>query len=677
MFISKITICNLFAYYGEQSVEFERKEGKNLYCIYGDNGFGKTSFIRCAKLLFLGTGGVSENLPSVIGRFAPNEKNYKKFIKGNSTNWNGILNKNALNEGKREFFVRFNGEIDGNKFCIERFWENVQETQIKETLFLQIDGQTYENDEAQHRLNNILPENFVEFFFFDGEEIENISDNLRTKLREKIVEILQISPLEIIIKQTQRLKDELIANESKNQELKDSLDIRKKQQDAKETEIQAKSNAINNEQIQLQENAQKIKNLERKLEKIIADSSAELQELTTEKNQVDKDLFDIKQSLISSIKSVVFASNATLIKRLQEEIDSIESNANKSDIEALKRLTPSMQIIAEEKIQDFIQESDTQESNMILKFKDLFSDIMRQMPSNLESKIAKESSKIPLECIKTINENIIRTESSSVKQDIENIKKLKVRLNQIKAEIYELNTDERAKIKQDEINDEIAKCKEKEKELMPILEANKSELEQLKIERANLQKEINNLEQSINTERIEHKLHLLKVLCESMSIYKDKLIGRLRDELHDKILEKYKQIIPNDNIAELEISEEFEIVLKDKYGEPIIVESQSSGQKQILAISIFWALSELSNSKIPLIIDTPLSRIDEHNRARIIKHYYAKGTQVIILPHSGEMGVREYDYVIPNLAGLYKIHNDNDRSHAVIKLANKEDIIFT
>ena len=50
--------------------------------------------------------------------------------------------------------------------------------QIKETLFLQIDGQTYENDEAQHRLNNILPENFVEFFFFDGEEIENISDNL-------------------------------------------------------------------------------------------------------------------------------------------------------------------------------------------------------------------------------------------------------------------------------------------------------------------------------------------------------------------------------------------------------------------------------------------------------------------------------------------------------------------
>lgn len=52
MFIRKITICNLLVYYGEVSVEFKKQEGKNLYCIYADNSLGKTSFIRCAKLLF-------------------------------------------------------------------------------------------------------------------------------------------------------------------------------------------------------------------------------------------------------------------------------------------------------------------------------------------------------------------------------------------------------------------------------------------------------------------------------------------------------------------------------------------------------------------------------------------------------------------------------------------------
>lgn len=182
----------------------------------------------------------------MIGRFAPKESNYKKFIKGNNTNWSGILNKNELNEGKTNFFVRFNGEINGNKFCIERYWEDVRESQIKEKLFLEMEGESYENDEAQYRINSkILPENFVELFFFDGKEIESISDNLRTKLREKIVEILQINPLEIIIKQIQRLREELITSESKNQTQKDNLQIKRKQQETKESEIQAKNNAIN------------------------------------------------------------------------------------------------------------------------------------------------------------------------------------------------------------------------------------------------------------------------------------------------------------------------------------------------------------------------------------------------------------------------------------------------
>lgn len=134
-------------------------------------------------------------------------------------------------------------------------------------------------------------------------------------------------------------------------------------------------------------------------------------------------------------------------------------------------------------------------------------------------------------------------------------------------------------------------------------------------------------------------------------------------------------LFTNDNIAELEIGEDFEIHLKNKDGEAVIVESQSSGQKQILAICIFWALSELSNSKIPLIIDTPLSRIDARNRANIIRYYYAKGEQVIILAHSGEIGLKEYEYAKPHLAGLYKIYNDEDRRHANIKAAKIEEIL--
>lgn len=74
-------------------------------------------------------------------------------------------------------------------------------------------------------------------------------------------------------------------------------------------------------------------------------------------------------------------------------------------------------------------------------------------------------------------------------------------------------------------------------------------------------------------------------------------------------------------------------------------------------------------------MDTPLSRIDSKNRARIIQQFYKQESQVIILPHAGEMGVREYEFARPNLAGLYKIDNSNDRVEAKIKVASIDEII--
>lgn len=663
MFIRKITICNLLVYYGEVSVEFKKQEGKNLYCIYADNSLGKTSFIRCAKLLFLGTGTQSESIPPVIARFAPKEKIIKKFIIGDSVNWKGIVNKSALSEGKQDFFVRFSGEIEGSEFVIERAWKGVQEAQIKEELKFELGDKIYTNDDAQHKLNNILPENFVEFFFFDGEEIEHISDDLRTKLREKIIEILQISPLEIIIKQIRKIRDELIANETKNKEQKNSLEVKKLEQETTEKQIEGKNQSLNDTQTQLEYNAQRIKDLQRKLDKIIADSSAELAELTRTKDEADEALYQQKKNLSDSLKVVVFASNAKLMSDLHNELDTIQASTQQGDIEALKRLIPQMQNLANEKIQTLQYENDTIEN-----FKQIFGDILTQMPSVLEFQLAKEHSLIPLRYTQRIRDMFVRVENSQVAEDIAAIKKIKTELAFIKAQINELNTDESAKIEQEEINDELEQCNKKEKVLKDEFEILKSELEQLKIKKDTLKREIDSLEQSINTERIEHKLRLLDTLSQSINEYKERLISRLRDELHDVILDKYKKIIPNDNIRELEIGDNFEIKLKDKYGEPIVVESQSSGQKQILAICIFWALSELSRSQIPLILDTPLSRIDQTNRINIIKHYYANNNQIILLPTDTEFREKEYEYAKSFIAGLYQISNEQDRSHATIKV---------
>ena len=661
MFISKIVICNVFAYYGEVSVEFEKQEGKNLYCIYGDNGFGKTSFIRCAKLLFLGTDGVDTQTNPVISRFAPKIKSPQQFIKGNKE-WNGILNKDAFSQGQKLFFVCFEGLFRGQEFILKRFWERDETDKIKERLNLRLGADEFKDEQAQEKVNLMLPQNFVEFFFFDGEEIEKISDNLRTKLREKIEDMLQISPLDSIIKQSKKLQDELKQKEVRDKGQALYLVTKKREEETLEMQIRAQQESLNERKNRQEECQAELKGLESELLKLISDTSKEQERLVSQKQNAQEKLFETKKELTSSLKAVMLAGSVKLVDKLKNELDTLENSAQKGDIESLKRLMPQMIQIASQKLQDTSQEV-------------VFNELLNEMPLILEQSIAMKMSQIPLNAIKELYGILNKNENSPLSAHLRKIKQLNKELTMLEDELNSQNTDDYTKMKQDDLNKQKSECEEKKAGLEKEINECNIILSKFVEDKEKVAKDIYNTEQSISTERIEGKLGILETLRGCMQKYKERLVGRLREELHDKILEKYKLILPNDNINELEIGEDFEIKLKDKNGETIVVESQSSGQKQILAICIFWALSELSNSQIPLIIDTPLSRIDATNRANIIQHYYTKGTQVIILPHSGEIGEKEFELAKPHLAGLYKITNTDDRQHAKIKQAGISEIL--
>ena len=665
MFISKITICNLFAYYGKVEVEFRKVEGKNLYCIYGNNGFGKTSFIRCAKLLFLGIGVKEVEIPNVVKRFAPNISSVKKLLKGDSNTWAGILNKVAIKEGREDFFISFEGTSGDNFFTLTRSFKNVY-GEIEEKLTFKLDKEILNNERAQERINTILPPNLTEFFFFDGEELGELSNNLRKEFQGKIEEILQIKPLDTLIKQIQNYKDELIKSEMTNKEQQHILDNKMRDEQRCESDLNHNKELLKSINHLMEEKDAQIKRLQKKIEKLSADSNKEQEELIREKNELDKELSSLKERLKESIKSVIFVSNKALLHDLRAQIQKLESSKSTSDIEAFKRLLPDFKEFMNEELKN-------EEIFEVLDIKSI-EYIIDKFPHKLESKSFTDSF-ITHNMLTPLRESLARLENVSLAQDVIDIKNTKDKLTQVKNDIDELSNDNATRERQKELKEEIGALGSEKSQKEQEKEHIKNELKNLEITKERLNKEIDALRQNINTERIDSKLRILESLQTSIEQYRKKLNNKLRDELHSLILQNYQKLLPNDNIKELSISEDFEITLKDENSELIIVESQSSGQKQILAIAIFWALSKLSNSHLPLIIDTPLARIDSENRARIIQNYYASDSQVIILPHSGEMGEKEYEYAKPYLAGLYKIDNEADRKHATIKSARKEEIL--
>jgi DNA sulfur modification protein DndD len=82
----------------------------------------------------------------------------------------------------------------------------------------------------------------------------------------------------------------------------------------------------------------------------------------------------------------------------------------------------------------------------------------------------------------------------------------------------------------------------------------------------------------------------------------------------------------------------FQVSIKDHHGRLIAKSELSAGEKQIYAISVLWALARVSGRPLPMIIDTPLARLDRDHRSLLGQQYFPHAShQVIILSTDSEI----------------------------------------
>lgn len=89
-------------------------------------------------------------------------------------------------------------------------------------------------------------------------------------------------------------------------------------------------------------------------------------------------------------------------------------------------------------------------------------------------------------------------------------------------------------------------------------------------------------------------------------------------------------------------------------------EALSAGEKQIYAISILEALARTSGRKLPIIIDTPLGRLDSKHRSNFINNYFPNAShQVIILSTDTEVDEAFYEDLSSSISHAYKLDYDS------------------
>lgn len=129
---------------------------------------------------------------------------------------------------------------------------------------------------------------------------------------------------------------------------------------------------------------------------------------------------------------------------------------------------------------------------------------------------------------------------------------------------------------------------------------------------------------------------LLSKLIVIFETYIEQLVLRRKKELEQKTFEMFSVLINSNVYSRIEITDNYEIKLVDKAWN--YQEALNSGHLQILMTSLLWWLEQLSKLGLPIIIDTPLARLDPVHRKNMLEKYFATAWgQVIILSQPSEI----------------------------------------
>ena len=129
-----------------------------------------------------------------------------------------------------------------------------------------------------------------------------------------------------------------------------------------------------------------------------------------------------------------------------------------------------------------------------------------------------------------------------------------------------------------------------------------------------------------------------------MAIFREKLTLKKLNKLEVEVTECFRYLLHKSNLVhKVTIDRDtFRISLYDPYGKFLPKQRLSAGEKQLLAIALFWGLARVSGHNLPIAIDTPLGRLDSSHRNNLVERYFpAASHQVILLSTDTEIGELE------------------------------------
>jgi len=654
MQLNKIILENYCLYAGKNEFDLAPREkyGKDRTIILfgGNNGAGKTTLLDAIRLVFYGK--------SILGNKV-SQKDYEKFLRGQiHRSKKAILSPTYAKVGI-EFEISPMGETE--KYYVERAWSLRNHSGAKE--FLKIfhnDEQIEAVDEEYWRgfIEEIIPERLSQLFFFDGEKIKRIAKDETSNhaLAESIKTLLGLDLVE-------RLKADLTIYASREAKRVSSKED-KVQLDALEKKIEELEGSIQHDNDELTSLASSLTGLESEIaknEKKLSEQgygfATKREKLVKEEALLSAQIEELEQQVRGICETTLpFALcpsiNKSLLEQIQLEKDARRQNVIHEELSKLKteisNVIPKV-IPAREQIIKLIDmafskrlskkstHTEKQEIHGISSFEEQQIIVwLNDAEENATPQIKILGNKINIknERLRKVTQNILRSPDEVLLQPIFDI-------------IKSLNID-------------IGMIQQKQNQLHKTISSNSNDKAQLERDKKRIEEK-----QKLHG-KAQARLELSQKAHDALNLYHIKLTEAKVEQLRKAVTESFNTLSRKGAVlSDIEIdSTTFAVTLFDHEGNDLPKEKLSAGEKQIFAISLLWGLAKTAGRSLPVIIDTPLGRLDSEHRNILIKQYFpTASSQVIMLSTDTEVDNNLYKNLSKHISHCY--HLDYDREQKI------------
>ena len=624
MKLTSIKLCNFRSFYGKTpEITLAGGDVRNTTMIYGSNGAGKTSILNAFTWVL-----------------------YEKFSAAFAST-EQLVNKRAISESQPsqpvECWVEVGWEHEGNRYRATRgcrVYKNESDVieAGKTQLKIQVagdDGKWYfPLQQAEEIITQILPASLHQYFFFDGERIEEIvrSDN-KAEISEAIRTFLGVEVIELSIK---HLKD---AKKSLETELKHIGDAETKQLLNQQGKQELEIDNINKRQTEINQELECQQILKKEVSNKLRELSAvkELQErkqsLESQKDSLREELKKTRENL----KKVISARGYTVL--LSETTAKFREIF--TDLKQKGELTAG---ISREFINDLLNTgrcicgADLREgTHTHFHVKNL---MRKSGSSTVEETAIRMSAQVD-----EIDKQAVAFWEEADREQVR-IQQLRENLNQVELELATIQEQLRK-----DPNEEISSLQKRLDEIEAKIDdlnreqgANQQEVSHLKTAIDALIKQISKQKQNEEKQSLaQRRINATQDAIDRLSEVKNRQENQFRLQLEQRVQEIFSDISFTPYVPK--ISEKYELSLVENttgFEAPV---AASTGENQILSLSFIASIIDKvrdwsekrkmmmvpDSSTFPIVMDSPFGSLDANSRRHIARTIPKLANQLVVL----------------------------------------------